>query len=1445
MSLFSARDEEEDVAAVAETGTEGEAETKDSDSRKAEGSAEAAGETGDATENNENIKVLHLDEDAVVANEMKSEVQDNGDVVMDTDHFSVYLIYITVNIADEKPIAKIIVRHYAYLDKWEIQDTEGNLVESKKEYVYTGYKLNNAGEKERREDFESIKGSKVPANITPVYVKVSGIWEKADGNKNLVEEKENYYYTGYKIQDGNKVSGTKAKDSQVEDAEIKSFSLVEIPAGIQEVTNYDRLNNTHRFQKYGNSRLYPGSITPNAEEPYEKVKTEIYSEDVVELPNGSGTGINREVLVHNFAKAGNYEVDYVKVINNKYGADGTEFRDESLGASDLSKNNIIQLDEEDNIIEIYYVPKDGTIENSVEFHDYNVTIAANNTSPNEYLKSDNAINSQVHFGLRTRRVGINNVNLVDGVQKESGEEGYEEGLGRLDDTYNRIGVGIWNPEENSTGESDSAIWHHYLNQHGGSNSFSGYTIPNDTLSDETYQETGKQKIIFNNSKVKVEPGLFIPKDIPITETYYDTENETYKTTTTQDPYFAKKYFSDFSLDFTRKGDSYVLTNVKQNGANVLGNLDQIRFSTTNWKHLPLYSNLFWPLDKVSYGEDCKTRDPLFGSKTDEDKKPGTYDKYGFPYNDEVKYKNAQEISAHETHYGHNWYFGMRYDFSFKVGDYTGPMNYYFRGDDDFWLYIDGQLVEDVELGGVHTAVGSFADIKKWLERHGGINKNKDYEVSVFFMERGGTGSCCYMAFTLPNVTSYEGHPEEDLTTYTVEKKWQDGITTNGVDTIAFKPLGSVRPTKIMVQLYQNGLKFGEKVELNKENNWTYTWTNLPKYNEVGSNSLYQYTVGEISYGEDGNPYDENYVKNPHYDENKAELNKPGSTIITNIRQIDIPVEKKWIGDNEEKRPNEIKVNLWKKLVNIPENSSADKAAVLQRLMEEDVESSDDFAEDGTTEGTDNSNENSSDEDVEGEDVPNKDSSEDPKQETTTDNGNNTLVVLDKTDPNWKKDWSKATRGQGNNKVEVPQIALSDGNHWTDNTTWVNMPLYELDETTKTWKKVVYAIEEVNDGQLTPNQEGGRYEATYECDITKGFTVTNNFIIPVNIPISKQCIAFNDEKVFKFKIEEVNSESDWTLKLNPSFSETTSINVSDGTGEGKFVITYKMKEVIDEILDSPNKKIERWYKISEDEKDGTNDFINDKTFYIVKVELKQEADGSYVAQWDPTKVYKNGTLLGDKEVDLKFINYKKVDLEISKKVDKGSTTKSFAFTAEITLPENGDITSFKLPPSTPARGVYIPNSDGTSTTGYSDGEIITNSDGSKFIKVSFELKNHSKVIIPVPIGASIKIQETEHAGYYVSYEGSENLKLISDGEDAVKFTVEGSGKISVNCTNTPGAVLPDTGGPGLLMMSRLGWMLLLLALLMAGMEIQFYGERRNRKAATVQREDTRGFDPDDY
>ena len=67
---------------------------------------------------------------------------------------------------------------------------------------------------------------------------------------------------------------------------------------------------------------------------------------------------------------------------------------------------------------------------------------------------------------------------------------------------------------------------------------------------------------------------------------------------------------------------------------------------------------------------------------------------------------------------------------------------------------------------------------------------------------------------------------------TVSKDWLDSNNQDGT-----------RPESIQVQLYANGTVSGNPITLNKNNNWTYTWNDLPKKNDAG---LITYTVDEVS-----------------------------------------------------------------------------------------------------------------------------------------------------------------------------------------------------------------------------------------------------------------------------------------------------------------------------------------------------------------------------------------------------------------------------------------------------------------------------------------------------------------------------------------------------------------------------------------------------------------------
>ena len=106
--------------------------------------------------------------------------------------------------------------------------------------------------------------------------------------------------------------------------------------------------------------------------------------------------------------------------------------------------------------------------------------------------------------------------------------------------------------------------------------------------------------------------------------------------------------------------------------------------------------------------------------------------------------------------GAKYYFGMRYDINFKLGDYVGPLNYSFTGDDDLWVLLDGKVV--IDLGGIHQALSATTDLWTALGFEKGVgatsdyDKNKTHRLTILYMERGAWASNCKMEFTIPNAT---------------------------------------------------------------------------------------------------------------------------------------------------------------------------------------------------------------------------------------------------------------------------------------------------------------------------------------------------------------------------------------------------------------------------------------------------------------------------------------------------------------------------------------------------------------------------------------------------------------------------------------------------------------------------------------------------------------------
>ena len=95
---------------------------------------------------------------------------------------------------------------------------------------------------------------------------------------------------------------------------------------------------------------------------------------------------------------------------------------------------------------------------------------------------------------------------------------------------------------------------------------------------------------------------------------------------------------------------------------------------------------------------------------------------------------------------------MRYDVTFKIGDYVGPLNYKFTGDDDLWVVLDGKKIV-IDLGGIHSAAEKTVDLWQYIGQAANLTeaqKQQTHTLTILYMERGAGASNCEMKFTLPS-----------------------------------------------------------------------------------------------------------------------------------------------------------------------------------------------------------------------------------------------------------------------------------------------------------------------------------------------------------------------------------------------------------------------------------------------------------------------------------------------------------------------------------------------------------------------------------------------------------------------------------------------------------------------------------------------------------------------
>ncbi len=286
------------------------------------------------------------------------------------------------------------------------------------------------------------------------------------------------------------------------------------------------------------------------------------------------------------------------------------------------------------------------------------------------------------------------------------------------------------------------------------------------------------------------------------------------------------------------------------------------------------------------------------------------------------------------------------------------------------------------------------------------------------------------------------------------------------------------------------------------------------------------------------------------------------------------------------------------------------------------------------------------------------------------------------------------------------------------------------------------------------------ESTVEVTVTNTENGANVIVTGVKNVINPD----TTERTVTFKLEEVTDKTGST-KVENGLEMTTSTNVAE-TAEFSFNLSYLEKN-LEEL------PVVYYYKITEsssaDGESQKEEFKLDETFYIVEVTV-DKVDGTLQAA--VTNRWKNGELsLTDTDV-IAFSNVLLKNLVLEKIVSGIETTDKFPFEIILTDSQGNPLTgSYKVLASDDSMDEIMLDNEGKATVSLGHKESIT--------------------IKGLPNGAKWTITETVQDGYISSI-------VIGEADAVEKNSASGDvadGSNHITFTNTATYELPETGGFG--------------------------------------------------